>query len=184
MVGLPPGLTWWFVVHPFVDFWRKLGARNTMTVMIVFFMASLAGLVIIRERLLGPDMGLHWPLFGLGVVLCVVAGYIGWKRKRYLTVRVLAGVPEVETDEGKRGELLDQGAYSIIRHPRYVEIAFATFGYAAISNFLGCWIVAVLALPVLHLIVLLEERELLDRFGEEYRLYASRVPRYLPGRRV
>ncbi len=180
VVGIPPGLTWWFLVHPFVGFWRGLGARTTMIVMTLYFVVLLAGLVVIRDRLLGPDLGLHWALFGLGLVLCLVAGAIGWKRKRYLTMRVLAGVPEVESDEEKRGELLSEGPYAWIRHPRYVEIVFAVFGYAAMSNYLGCWILALLTLPVIHLVVLLEERELIERFGEAYRDYAARVPRYLP----
>ena len=112
--------------------------------------------------------------------MCLVAGYIGWKRKKYLTMRILAGVPEVETEVEKRGKLLDEGPYAIIRHPRYVEILFATCGYAAIANYLGCWILAVLMVPLIHLVVLLEERELIDRFGNAYREYAARVPRYFP----
>lgn len=182
VVGLPPGLTWWFAVHPFVGFWRKLGARTTMVVMVMFFAVTVAGLALIRDRLLGPDLGLQWPLFGLGVVSCAVAAFIGWKRKKFLTLSILAGVPEVQTDVEKRGRLLDKGPYAVVRHPRYVEIVFATFGYAAITNYLGCWIVAFLTIPAVHLIVILEERELIDRFGDAYREYAARVPRYIPGR--
>jgi len=184
LVGLPPGMTWWFVVHPFVGFWRRLGARVTMGVMVVFFAVSVAGLALIRDWLLGPDLGLRWPLVGLGVGLVLLAGVIGWKRKKYLTMRILAGVPEVEANVEKRGKLLAEGPYAVVRHPRYVEIVFATFGYAAIANYLGCWIVAILSIPVLHLIVILEERELLDRFGDAYRDYAARVPRYFPNRQA
>lgn len=182
VVGLPPGMAWWFLVHPFVGFWRRLGARSTMAVMILFFLASVLGLLMVRDMLLGPDLGFSWPLFAAGVVLCLLAGWMGWKRKRYLTLRILAGVPEVEADEDERGKLLNEGPYARIRHPRYVEIAVATFGYAALANYLGCWILAVLTLPVLHGIVLLEERELCDRFGDAYRDYVRRVPRYFPKR--
>lgn len=182
LVGLPPGVSWWFIVHPFVGFWRQLGARVTMVVMVVFFAASVAGLALVRDRLLGKDLGLQWPLIGLGVALCAVAGFIGWQRKKYLTMRILAGVPEVEAEVEKRGQLLAEGPYAVIRHPRYTEIAFATFGYAAIANYLGCWILAILTIPVLHFVVILEERELLDRFGDDYREYAARVPRYFPKR--
>ena len=180
VVGLPPGMAWWFVVHPFVGFWRKVGVRGTMIVMFLFFAVSVVGLAMIRDTLLGPDLGLHWPLVALGAVLAAAAMLIGIKRKRYLTMRILAGVPEVETEVGKRGKLLDKGPYALIRHPRYVEITLAAFGYAAVANYLGCWIVAIVTIPVLHLVVLMEERELLDRFGDEYRDYAARVPRYFP----
>jgi protein-S-isoprenylcysteine O-methyltransferase Ste14 len=43
---------------------------------------------------------------------------------------------------------------------------------------------AFLTIPGLHAIVLLEERELVERFGQEYRDYALRVPRYIPGRKA
>lgn len=183
VVGLPPGVAWWFIVHPFVGFWRKVGVKGTMTVMILFFVLCVAGLAMIRVQLLGPDLGLRWPLVALGATLLVVAAFIGVKRKKYLTMRILAGLPEVETDENKRGELLIEGPYSIIRHPRYVELVLATFGYAAIANYVGSWIVAILAIPVLRLVVALEERELVDRFGEEYQRYATRVPRFFPRKR-
>jgi protein-S-isoprenylcysteine O-methyltransferase Ste14 len=183
VVGLPPGVAWWFVVHPFVGFWRKVGARGAMIVMLIFFAASVAGLATVRDTLLGPDLGLRWPLVVLGVALAAAAIFVGAKRKKYLTIRILAGVPEVETDAEKRGKLLEEGPYALIRHPRYVEIALATFGYAAIANYVGCWILAILTIPVIHLVVILEERELSDRFGDAYREYAARVPRYIPRRK-
>jgi protein-S-isoprenylcysteine O-methyltransferase Ste14 len=61
-----------------------------------------------------------------------------------------------------------------------VEIALGTMAYALFSNWLGALIVAGLSLPVIHLIVLLEERELVERFGDAYEEYRARVPRYVP----
>ena len=183
MVGLPPGVAWWFVVHPFVGLWRMVGVRGTMIVMALFYATSVVGLAMIRDVLLGPDLGLRWPLVALGVALAAAAIFIGVKRKKYLTVRILAGVPEVETDAERRGKLLEEGPYALVRHPRYVEITLATFAYAAIANYVGCWILAILTIPVIHLVVILEERELMDRFGDAYREYATRVPRYLPRRK-
>jgi protein-S-isoprenylcysteine O-methyltransferase Ste14 len=37
-----------------------------------------------------------------------------------------------------------------------------------------------LTLPVMHIIVLLEEKELKERFGRDYEDYCRRVPRYIP----
>lgn len=183
MAGLPPGVAWWFAVHPFVGFWRKVGVRGTMIVMTVFFVASVVGLVTIRDTLLGPDLGLRWSLVAVGAVLAAAAIVMSVKRRKHLTLRILAGAPEVEADAEKRGQLLEEGPYALIRHPRYVEIVLATFAYAAISNYAGCWILAILTIPVIHLVVILEERELENRFGDAYRAYAARVPRYLPRRK-
>ena len=182
VAGLPPGLAWWFFVHPFVGFWRRLGVRVTMTVMVVFFIVTVWPLFSWRETLMGPDLGMSLPLVVVGVVLIGAGFSIAIKRKKYLTVGILAGVPEVQADEDKRGTLLDQGPYAVIRHPRYIEILFVTLGYAMVSNYVGPYVLALLAFPIVHLLVLIEERELMDRFGDAYREYAERVPRYIPRR--
>lgn len=182
VAGVPPGLGWWFVVHPFVEGWRRVGAGLTLTIVSILLLAGVVGLFQLRDVLVGPDLGLRWPLVGLGLVLVAAAGYIMRQRRKHLTMRILLGLPEVQADATKRGRLLTEGPYAIVRHPRYIEFALATFGYAAIANYLGAWIFALLTLPVLHLVVLMEERELTQRFGDEYREYVARVPRYLPKR--
>ncbi|HIC74117.1 MAG TPA: hypothetical protein EYO92_03385 [Candidatus Marinimicrobia bacterium] len=69
-----------------------------------------------------------------------------------------------------------------MRHPRYVEIQFGYFGYALIANFLGLYILTILCIPALFLVVLLEEKELIDWFGNDYAVYSQSVPRFIPKR--
>ena len=52
--------------------------------------------------------------------------------------------------------------------------------YALFTNFLSLYVAFVLTLPCLYLVVVVEERELEDRFPDEWREYAARVPRFLP----
>jgi protein-S-isoprenylcysteine O-methyltransferase Ste14 len=178
---LPPGVAWWFVVHPFVGFWRRLGPRWTLTIVGAGAIVMVAALMLVRDRLVMADLGTHPTLFALAVALFAVAVWIALQRRRLLTTRILAGIPELDRDGGG-GSLLTEGIYALIRHPRYVEVAIGTFAYAVFANYLGAYLVAAATVPALHLIVLLEERELLDRFGEEYEEYRRRVPRYLPRR--
>ena len=103
---------------------------------------------------------------------------IAIQRRKQLDSRTLAGVPEL--DREAPGKVLTGGIYAFVRHPRYIEVALGTLGYAVFSMWLGALVVALLSLPVLHLIVLIEERELVARFGDEYEEYRARVPRYVP----
>jgi protein-S-isoprenylcysteine O-methyltransferase Ste14 len=180
LVGLPPGLLMWFIVHPFVGFWRRLGVRASLAINTVVMVAGVVGLWVLREPLLGHDLGTSWPLVVLGVALCVVAIRMGLARRKYLTFRILAGVPEFARAEDEQGTLLTEGPYARIRHPRYVELMTWTFAYAFIANYVGVYILALVTPPLVHLVVLMEEQELRDRFGEEYGLYSARVPRYIP----
>ena len=173
---LPPAMIWWFVVHPFVGFWRRIGPKGTLWIL----GTAVVGLTMIRDRLVGPDFGTSVPLLVAAVVLGVVSTRIAIARRKQLTTRILSGVPELEAEGG--GTLLTDGLYARIRHPRYIEVWIGTLAYACFANHAGSWIVALATGPVLHLIVLLEERELRDRFGAEYDAYAARVPRYLPRR--
>ena len=181
VIFLPPGLVWWFLVHPFVHFWRRIGPVGTLTVMGIIGVLGAIGLFQIKDRLVLADLGTHTSLFVVAAILMTIAIRIALQRRKYLTKRILSGIPELEKD-GKTSVLLKEGIYARIRHPRYVEIVFGTFAYATFANYLGSYLVAALTIPVIHLIVLLEERELLDRFGEEYARYMAEVPRYVPRR--
>ena len=180
VIGLPPGVGWWFLVHPFIGFWRKLGPHVTLTIMALCLLASMAGLFVIRDRLLGADLGTHWPLVVLAVPFLVAGGMIQWRRRKLLTFRILAGVPEIAPKNESR--LLTEGIYARIRHPRYVEFALGAIGWAFFANHVGAYAVAILMLGLIYLVVLLEERELRERFGAEYEEYCRRVPRFLPRR--
>jgi protein-S-isoprenylcysteine O-methyltransferase Ste14 len=183
VVWLPPAVVWWYIVHPFIGFWRRFGARRTLVANIVIALAIAGSLWSVRQPLVGRDLGTHWALAVLGIALVVLAIVMGSFRRRQLPTKILSGVPELQAD-GRGGRLLTQGMYARVRHPRYLEVVAAVFGYAALGNYTGGWITALAVLPALHLVVLLEEQELERRFGAEYEAYCARVPRYVPRRRI
>jgi protein-S-isoprenylcysteine O-methyltransferase Ste14 len=52
--------------------------------------------------------------------------------------------------------------------------------YALIVNYVGVDVLSVAAIPMFYAIIVLEERELIDRFGATYREYQREVPRLVP----
>jgi protein-S-isoprenylcysteine O-methyltransferase Ste14 len=181
VISLPPAILYWFIIHPFIGFWRRVGLMTTYVFLIVFYLGSMVGLFLIRGALLGRDFGSSLPLAIVALPLFVVAILISRKRKKHLTFRLLAGVPEIAP--GKHGTgLLREGIYSRIRHPRYVEFSLALVAYALFANFEGLYWMTAATLVLLYVIVLIEERELRERFGQEYVEYSAQVPRFIPRR--
>ncbi len=181
LISLPPGLLLWFVIHPMAGFWRKLGAGWTYAILGLPVVGMMVGLFALRDQLVGTDFGTSLPLIALGAICAAFGITIAVKRKKYLTMAILAGIPELSRG-GETGKLLTEGIYSRIRHPRYVEALLGVLGYALIANYLGMYILFVLTVPAIYFIVVLEERELRDRFGSAYEEYSGRVPRFFPRR--
>lgn len=76
-------------------------------------------------------------------------------------------------------ELRTGGVYRLSRNPMYASFIFlntATFLYLPSILLL---IVMIYGMVVHHFIILGEEKYLESEFGEEYRIYKSKVPRYL-----
>ena len=182
LVTLPPALLFWFVAHPFARYWRKLGAAWTYGIHWSLLLAVMSGLFLVRESFLGVEFGTSIPLIGLALVTLGAAATLLAKRKKHLTFKMLSGLPELSPNHYP-GELLTQGIYGKIRHPRYVEVLLWTLSYALVANYLATYVLVALSVPILYLIVLLEERELRERFGSAYEEYCRRTPRFIPSTR-
>ena len=179
VIAYPPSIAWWFLVHPFVSFWRRLGKTPSLWLLAIFLLGSMAALYPIADDVLRHDYGTRIWTFVAALPFLVVSGWIAKERRRYLTFAVLAGAPELEAG-GKGGTLFTEGIYARIRHPRYVEFVLGGAGWALIINYLEVYLLHAALVVAIFLIVPLEERELRARFGAAYDAYAQRVPRFVP----
>ena len=180
LVTVPSAIGLWYLIHPFAAFWRRFGAALTYTILAVPTGAFMWATWRVRDTLLARDLGWSPALTAVSVGLVIIGGVIAQKRRKLLTQRILLGVPELSSTD--RGHLLTTGIYARVRNPWYLEFIFFILGYVAFANFMGTWILFVLILPATHLLVLMEERELRDRFGAEYEDYCRQVPRWIPRR--
>lgn len=177
---LPPAIGAWYIIHPFARFWRRLGTVASFSIIYSLLIAGAAVLWHFSPVLVGRDLGFQPLLIVLAVPAVVAGGSIARLRRRHLNQRILVGVPEISTTD--KGCLLTEGIYARTRNPRYLEFLLLSFAYVAFANYSGAWIVYLLMFPAIHLVVLLEEPELRERFGAEYEEYCRRVPRYIPTR--
>ena len=177
-----PGLLFWLVIHPWVRWWRMLGPARTN--LIVCSMLAVLGVLLfqVRGSLLGRDLGTNWILIGASLLFYGILAWLGLTHGRHMSHLSLAarmGIPELSCS-AEQQILLREGIYRVVRHPVYLTAAVAGIAFALVVNYLGVYILFVSALPVLYIITMLEERELLARFGEEYRRYQREVPRLIP----
>jgi protein-S-isoprenylcysteine O-methyltransferase Ste14 len=150
---------------------RKRSVQNWI------FLVPLLSLIAVRLAITASSRAPHALLSGpvanalsnsLGLALVVIG----------LVLRVLARGWKVENSGG---HLVTSGLYAYIRHPLYVASFLIGLGLCLI---LGDPIVLAAYVPLyfaMHAWVIHgEEQWMAQHWGEEYRHYAARVPRFLP----
>ena len=179
VVMVPPFMLMWYVVHPFIRFWRRMGPVRTYTSLILLILPVMWFLYSMSEPMMRVHYGVNWLLVILAIQIFAISMVMGFVRMRHLKPSVMLGLPEIR-GEGDPGKLLTEGIYSVIRHPRYVEVWLGLMAIALFTNYLAVYILVAVIIPLTYGVVLLEERELRERFGEEYERYCGEVPRFFP----
>ena len=182
VVVYPPVLCYWLLVHPLTRFWRWIGLAASYPIVAVILVGICAGMYLLREPILAVEFGTNWLLIGLAAILLVAGMAIEVRCRKQLAVSTLFGVPQLKP-EGSPRKLLKEGIYGRIRHPRYAGATFGLLATALFVNYFAIHVLALVYFPIMYIITVLEEKELLDRFGEGYREYRRNVPRFIPRRR-
>lgn len=179
VILLPPVFFFWLLIHPFVRFWRRLGPGWTYGIVGSLLALGMAGLFRMRHALLGVEFGTNYYLTALGLSLLATSTWLGFRILQHMNLLTILGLAELAPDK-RPGRLITTGIHATIRHPRYLQLYLGFLGSALIANYLALYLVVALWLPGIYVIVLLEEKELRDRFGPAYDEYCRRVPRFIP----
>ena len=112
-----------------------------------------------------------WNLLGLIPVVAGTACLL-WSMEMHFAQGVKWGVAQ--------NYLLSQGPYAFTRQPMYLSELVLLLGWTIFYGSVGVLIGFLVALAAFNFIAVpLEERALEARFGEAYRQYKSKVPRWL-----
>jgi protein-S-isoprenylcysteine O-methyltransferase Ste14 len=180
LIVLPPGLLFWFIIHPWARWWRTLGPIRTYFIVVPVSAAFGALLFRFRGPLLGANFGTNWSLVAIALVLYGVMTWLEFQYWRHLSIATLVGIPELSSTGQRKGRLLQDGIYRVVRHPRYLSAGVGIIANSLFINYAGLYILILLLVPLGYVMTVFEERELIDRFGEEYRKYQREVPRFIP----
>ena len=179
LITFIPGILFWPLAHGLVQRWRRLGLAVSYTLLGTFMLGLSVGIFALRKTLLTGEFGTNLWLC-LPATLCFAAAMvIEVQCRKHLTLRTLVGIPELSPTPPSQ-KLLDQGVYARIRHPRYVVVMLSMLAAALFTNYLVLDVLCPLVIVTLYAITVLEERELLERFGPAYEQYRQRVPRFFP----
>lgn len=163
-------------------FWKGNGELTQEDVGDLSFWAIVPGLLVPFFASPLEYMYFAWlpHVFGLqafGLIL-FVAGVVLLTWARLLIKGMSSGHLEVVSDH----KLISSGPYYYVRHPSYAGFLLTASGIAVgYGSLIGMTAVPLLLLPGLAFRIRIEEKLLQDHFGEEFRVYARRVRKLIPG---
>lgn len=142
-----------------------------------FFMAWILALIVaVNFLLLGvldfdsfwlPGL---WVRFPVALGLFIISSVIG------LWVFV---VYPMRTTIGLGNRLITSGPYRYTRNPQYIGDSLSILGFMILTNSWMVWVLGVLGVLINIMAPFTEEPWLEERYGEEYRQYKARVPRFI-----
>jgi protein-S-isoprenylcysteine O-methyltransferase Ste14 len=149
--------------------WRNILWATLLTILcVVCFPVNplvLTGVIEVKSYLALFIIGWVVWAFGMGLIMSPI---VMFPRR--------GGVPRGKSFVNTTS-LVDTGIYAVIRHPQYTGGLYAIF--ATTLLWYPHWLFAVLGVmgaTFTYLGIIEEDKELIDKFGEEYIAYKKRVP--------
>ncbi len=170
----------WFMVHPSAGYWRERKRAGRPA-----------------YKLLGPLWAAIWVLLGAltwpwrmvvlyrtpwawlpAAIFFVTGAFLYGSAKRDFTREHLIGQLEIELHRDQR--LVVEGIRRHIRHPIYLGHFCELLGWSIGTGMVVIWALTAFAAITGVIMIRMEDDELEQRFGEEYRQYRKRVPAIFP----
>ncbi len=178
LVAWPVVPMFWIPVHCVPSFFRRLGLFTYVLPLVTWLPAAV---IVFAKRtvLLHYRTDLPGPARIIGIIIFVLGAALQIWTLFLLTLPVITGMPEVTRVQGR---IVTSGPFGVVRHPTYLSHTVMLLGIFLAS---GAWalgaVMAADAFLANAIIIPLEEREMLRRFGREYELYRRKVPsRFVP----
>jgi protein-S-isoprenylcysteine O-methyltransferase Ste14 len=166
--------------------WRNAGLIQAFIIALYAEMYGFPLTVYIFVSFLGLDIpwlhmsGHLWSyLFGWGPGMAMVEMFIGYAFV-FAGISLIAGGWRQIYRVRKEERLVTDGTYEYIRHPQYTGIYMAIFGQLIHWPTIPTLILSPVIVWAYYRLARKEEKALLGRFGDGYRIYMERVPMFFP----
>lgn len=168
----------WLVIHPRAEYWRQRKRspyRLLVPLWMAMWIASAVATALWRDLVLYSSAWSWLPaalLFGAGL-------WIYRRSGAGFTAAQLGGLPELIPGNQEQ-RLATSGIRARVRHPVYLGHLCEMLAWSLGTGLAVCYGLTAFAVVTGAIMIRLEEKELQQRFGEEYRDYQRRVPAILP----
>jgi protein-S-isoprenylcysteine O-methyltransferase Ste14 len=170
--------SFWFMVHPFAERWRNR-RRSPYLILLPAWLAMwiLAAFVTRPWRHVAFY---SQPLAWLPAAVLFADGFYLYARSgKGFSAQQLGGLPEVHGGHPHQ-RLVTDGVRARVRHPVYLAHLCEMLAWSIGSGLLVCWCLAAFAVITGAVMIRMEDAELEQRFGDDYRVYRGRVPALFP----
>jgi protein-S-isoprenylcysteine O-methyltransferase Ste14 len=169
----------WLVIHPRVNYWRSR-PHSPYRILLPLWLVMWIGLGLITapsRHLSLYSTGWAWIpaalFFTIGLRIYQLSG-------KHFGRAQLGGLPELQPGHPEQ-RLVTAGIRKRVRHPVYLAHLCEMLAWSIGSGLVVCYGLTVFAVLTGTLMIRWEDKELEQRFGEEYREYRRKVPAILPG---
>lgn len=83
---------------------------------------------------------------------------------------------EIFWEKKYHGQLVTEGIFEYIRHPHYTSLLTIGFGLAFFFNSIAALIIAFIAVPIMIISIIDEERLLIKQYGKQYIEFMKKTP--------
>jgi protein-S-isoprenylcysteine O-methyltransferase Ste14 len=169
---------YWFVFHPAIHFWRRVGNRAFWVALPVWLVFAV-GIITARHELLAGRVERNALTWAVGGILFIAASWLDVQTRHTFGWRRLVGLAELNPQHRLCG-VIRTGVYGRVRHPRYLLYMLMILSMAFLTGAQVIFLLAFLNVLLYQILAPFEERELLDQYGPQYEDYRRSVPRFVP----
>jgi protein-S-isoprenylcysteine O-methyltransferase Ste14 len=170
--------SFWLLIHPRADYWRAR-KRSPYLVLLPLWIAMWILLAWLTSRWRHTTLyTTPWTwipaisLFSTGLWIYAQSG-------KHFTRAQLGGLPELLPNHPQQ-QLVKSGIRSRVRHPVYLAHLCEMLAWTLGTGLAVCYALTLFAMITGTIMIRLEDAELEQRFGKEYRAYREAVPAVLP----
>ncbi len=168
-------------LHFAANLWRRIGLLTYLIFTAEWLPIGIA-LYLVRFRLLSLEVVLSTPFLVFGVCLIAAALALHTWTAKLIGLKATIGFTELKPyEQPKNQALITSGPFSVVRHPSYWAHTAILTGFFFITGVVAIGIITLIDLTITYFVTTtLEDRELVDRFGNQYKEYQKRVPKFFP----